>query len=67
MVFFNLWETLPPTAIIHSMAFGLAQKEEITRISVLEITEPASLNDLRLPQPKGLYDPRLGPLDNLET
>jgi len=63
MVDFNLKNTLrnPVHFQAESMTFGMFSKEEICKLSVVDIFNPAAFNQLGHPLDNGLYDLRMGP------
>ena len=44
-----------------SVSFGVYSADEIRKLSVVEINQPNSFNQLGHPQPGGLYDLHMGP------
>lgn len=55
------------SSFINGCQFGFYTADQIRKISVLCITSPVSLDELGTPVRGGLYDPTLGPTDELET
>jgi DNA-directed RNA polymerase beta' subunit len=54
--------SLPIPSTVQSVSFSVLTTEDIRRISVKQITNPALLDDLNRPNLGGLYDPTLGPV-----
>lgn len=48
---------------IERIAFGIFSPEEIRAVSVKQIVNPTTLDQLERPVPGGLYDPAMGPID----
>lgn len=44
--------------------FGVMTDDEVRKLSVRKITNQNLLNTVGRPEPGGLYDPALGPLDD---
>jgi DNA-directed RNA polymerase beta' subunit len=55
-----------PVARIRGLQFGLMGPDEIKRRSVVEVTSNEAYNGLE-PVPHGLFDPRMGVIDNNST
>ena len=47
-----------------SVSFGVYSSEEIRKLSVVEINNPMSFNQLGHPVPGGLYDLHMGPFSD---
>lgn len=57
----NIAHSLPST--VTSIGFSFLTTQDIRRVSVKQIVNPALLDDLNRPNIGGLYDPALGPSD----
>ena len=57
----KLKNNLPIHFEADSLQFGLYSKEEILKLSVVEVINPASFNHLGHPLESGLYDLKMGP------
>jgi len=55
------------STLINGTWYGFYTKDEIERLSVKEITNPRSLDELGSPIRNGLYDPALGPTNPMEV
>ncbi|CAA0829105.1 nuclear RNA polymerase A1 [Striga hermonthica] len=53
------------TEVVRAVRFGFMSDEEVRRQSSVKITNPNLLDVLDNPIPGGLYDPAMGPLDDL--
>ncbi|GER49429.1 DNA-directed RNA polymerase [Striga asiatica] len=53
------------TEVVRAVRFGFMSNEEVRRQSSVKITNPNLLDALDNPIPGGLYDPAMGPLDDL--
>lgn len=47
---------------IASLSFSFLTADDVRNLSVLELDNPVLLDNLNLPNRKGLYDPKLGPM-----
>ena len=54
---------VPTSASVSALHWGVYTDEEIDSLAVLSVTNPALVDALQRPQPGGLYDPAMGPLD----
>jgi DNA-directed RNA polymerase beta' subunit len=55
----NIAHAIPST--VTSLSFSFLTTEDVRRISVKQVVNPALLDDLNRPSIGGLYDPALGP------
>ncbi|KAL6522438.1 hypothetical protein OROMI_031710 [Orobanche minor] len=53
------------TEVVEAVRFGFFTDEEVRRHSVVKVTDPNLLDMLERPIPGGLYDPAMGPLDEI--
>ena len=52
-----------PTECVKSVKFSFFSDEDVRKISVKKITKDQYLDVMGRPEPGGLYDPHLGPLE----
>ena len=50
---------------LSSVSFGMYSPEEVRAISVTEVDSPIMFDNLNNPLPGGLYDPAMGPIDQM--
>ncbi|XP_074320854.1 DNA-directed RNA polymerase I subunit 1 [Silene latifolia] len=55
------------TETVESVRFGIYTDEEVHKLSVMKITNRELLTNVGQPQPDGLYDPSLGPFDDVSS
>ncbi|KAI0268325.1 beta and beta-prime subunits of DNA dependent RNA-polymerase [Gloeopeniophorella convolvens] len=53
----------PISSTVKSISFSFLTTQDVRRISVKQITNPVLLDDLNRPNPGGLYDSALGPVE----
>lgn len=49
---------------VDALSFSMYTDEEIDALAVVDVHNPAHVDSLNRPQPGGLYDPAMGPLDS---
>ncbi|KAL6555410.1 hypothetical protein OROGR_006668 [Orobanche gracilis] len=55
------------TEVVEAVRFGFFTDKEVRRHSVVKVTDPTLLDRLENPIPGGLYDPAMGPLDEISS
>ncbi|KXZ53087.1 hypothetical protein GPECTOR_8g79 [Gonium pectorale] len=51
------------TKQVVAVRFGFYTEDEVRKLSVVKVTSPIIFDNMKVPVPDGLYDPRMGPVD----